>query len=382
MKSSDAKDTMEVSAKKPALSIIVPVYNEAGAIDGLFHTLGSQSGVIFELIICDGGSSDTTVPRTWSLVEDATFPVSVVHCERGRGRQLNAGAAASRGETLLFLHADSRFTDPGALSTGLSFLQERIEENGSDRVAGRFALNFIRQNPSPCYGYYYYESKARLSRRHCIHGDQGFLLRRSFFLQAGPFPEALPFLEDTILAETIAHKDEWLLLPATIHTSARRFETEGLSARQTLNAIILNFSAIGREDFLFDIPHIYSNQSSTARLRLAPFFRAFHQRISALPWREKRQLWFSTGVYVRDNAWQLALALDIHRNFRRGLPADQGTHPFLHFYDRYLDRLTNHLPGRLLATLLVSLWFQLSCLLLSLDCLLKKPAASPSLPRE
>ncbi len=353
---------MEVPAKKPELSIIVPVYNESAEIDGLFCTLAGQSGVLFELIICDGGSSDATVTRTWSLVEEAPFPVSVIHCDRGRGRQLNTGVTASCGKTILFLHADSRFTETDALSKSLGFLDAELEKNSNERVAGRFALRFLRRNSAPSYGYYYYEAKARFSRRHCIHGDQGFLLRRSFFMEAGPFQESLPFLEDTKLAEAIAEKGKWLLLPASITTSARRFEAEGLSARQTLNAIILNFSAIGREDFLLEIPHIYITQSRVSQLRLAPFFRSFRQLIKALPWREKHRLWLATGSYTRDNAWQLALALDIRRNFNRGLGPGEGTYEVLDFYDRCLDQFTDHIPGRLAAALLVRLWFELSCL--------------------
>ena len=77
------------------ISIVVPVYNEAGVVDGLFRTLAEQSEVALELIICDGGSVDNTVTKIWALSEDAPFPVSIIHSGKGRGRQLNAGAAAS-----------------------------------------------------------------------------------------------------------------------------------------------------------------------------------------------------------------------------------------------------------------------------------------------
>src|SRR5450631_2618475 len=44
----------------PELSIIVPVLNEAEELPALFATLADQHGISFELIICDGGSSDGT----------------------------------------------------------------------------------------------------------------------------------------------------------------------------------------------------------------------------------------------------------------------------------------------------------------------------------
>src|ERR1700674_5517741 len=84
-------------------------------------------------------------------------------------------------------------------------------------------------------------STGRHGRRECTHGDQGFLLRRGFFNAVGPFEESLPMLAETRFAEAVRNRGEWLLLPAEIQTSARRFEIEGLRERQTLNAIITNF---------------------------------------------------------------------------------------------------------------------------------------------
>lgn len=356
------KSDMDKAAVEPEISIIVPVYNEAGIVEELFRTLAEQVEVALELIICDGGSADTTVTKIWALAEDAPFPVSVIHCGKGRGRQLNAGAAASSGKTLLFLHADSAFTDSHALRSGLDTLDAAVAKNGNDRLAGHFALRFVRRCDSRPRGYYHYECKARLHRRECTHGDQGLLLRQSFFNEAGPFDETLPILEDTRMAESIRQKGLWLLLPAEIHTSARRFETEGLAERQTLNAIILNFAAIGREDFLLEIPDIYSCQNNYGHLQLAPFFRRFRQQISALSWTNRLRLWYATGTYVRSNAWQLALALDTLRNFRQGIQPGEGNTACLEFYDRYIDRLTDHAPGKLATALLVRLWFQFTWL--------------------
>ena len=50
--------------------------------------------------MAEGGSTDGTARRARQL------GARVVAVERGRGRQLNAGAARARGDVLLFLHAD------------------------------------------------------------------------------------------------------------------------------------------------------------------------------------------------------------------------------------------------------------------------------------
>ncbi len=83
------------------VSIVVPVWNEAGLIGTFLRHLRRRAPSA-EIVVVDGGSTDGTreLARLWC---DRLLVV-----ERGRGRQLNAGAAAARGEVLWFLHADSQ----------------------------------------------------------------------------------------------------------------------------------------------------------------------------------------------------------------------------------------------------------------------------------
>ncbi len=45
----------------PEISIIVPVFNEAACLPDLFASLEAQRRIRFELILCDGGSTDKTI---------------------------------------------------------------------------------------------------------------------------------------------------------------------------------------------------------------------------------------------------------------------------------------------------------------------------------
>ncbi|HYS44461.1 MAG TPA: glycosyltransferase family 2 protein, partial [Geobacteraceae bacterium] len=334
--------------------------NEAAIIPELFRALAEQRETSLELVLCDGGSADGTAELARSLGRDCPFPVKVVDGEPGRARQMNAGVAASSASTLLFLHADSLFPDRLAFRKGLDSLAAAIADRGQEKVAGHFALRFRRRDDPPSWGYYHFECKARLNRRECTHGDQGFLLRRRFFAAVGPFDDTLPMLAETRLAEAVRENGEWLLLPAEIHTSARRFETEGLRERQTLNAIITNFAAMGWEPFFRELPRLYGNQESAEPLDLSRLLRQMGRLMAALPLGSRLRLWQATGRYVRSNAWQLALLLDTRRNFRRGVSPGTGRLPILRVYDRYLDRLTDHPAGRLAAALLTWLWFRLA----------------------
>lgn len=344
----------------PELSLIVPALNEAGGLERLFATLSAQREVRFELVMADGGSTDGTAEQARELAGAAPFEAKVIETGRGRGRQMNAGAAAASGDTLLFLHADCTFPDPLALRNALDAFTEAAAAGGSERIAGHFRLRFDRSDPVPSLPYYFYEWKAGLHRPGCTHGDQGFLMKRHFFAEAGPFDESYPILEDVRLAGQIAAQGRWLLLPAEIVTSARRFETEGLRERQTLNALLMNFAAIGWDPFLAQLPRLYRSQDRAGRLALRPVLRLIVDLLRPLPRRERLRLWRETGRYVRANAWQIPLFLDARHHFRRGTPVGQGATPLLNLHDRLFDRLTDNTVGQWATALLVWLWFRLS----------------------
>ena len=215
----------------PEISIIVPILNEACELYPLFETLTNQTGVRFELLLCDGGSSDGSLQLAEALASSSReAAVRSLRVPSGRGRQMNAGSTVARADLLLFLHADSRFVAQDALSSAISAFRERQSGNGNVQAA-RFALRFRRRQSRPSLAYSFYEAKARLNRADCIRGDQGFMLTRSFFNHLGCFDESLPFLEDVRLAFAIEAEASWMLLPADISTSARRFELEGRYSR-------------------------------------------------------------------------------------------------------------------------------------------------------
>jgi len=344
----------------PELSVVIPVLNEARTLPALFATLARQERVDFEILLVDGGSTDETVILAAELASAAPFPCRIVHTEKGRGRQLNAGAKTAGAGTFLFLHADSAFSDPLALRRALDALSSAVVRRGDDLVAGRFALSFDLPPGRRSFGYTFYECKARLDRPECIHGDQGFLLRRNFFETLGRFDEALPLLEDSRLAEKVRRRGEWIMLPAEIRTSARRFETEGLLERQLLNALIMNFAAIGWNPFFRETAGIYRRQDHARNLRLVPYLEKIRELLLDMPLLERWRLLYRTGSYVRLNAWQLAFALDVRRTFGQGLPPEEVTTKTLESFERWF-RLTDNPPGRFITAVLVWIWFRLTC---------------------
>ncbi len=337
----------------PELSIIVPILNEDEQLRCLLTDLLRQQDILFEVIISDGGSSDHPEAVIAEYERFCGYPIRFFSSEKGRGRQLNAGISKARTDWMLLLHVDSRFYDERALRRSL----DMMKDFKTDPVAGHFPLRFRRSDNSPHAGYYYYEWKSRLPRPECIHGDQGFMLRRETFQRVGHFRENLPVMEDTDFAERLRQIGRWELLPTEISTSARRFETEGLWQRQLLNALIMCFRSVGWNDYFEDAVSVYRRQGADEGLRLRPFFRQVKQSMKRLTFPERVRLWFRCGSYVRQHAWQLAFALDVKRAHKNNIPVGQGRMTLVKLFEPIYNLLTNHFPGRVAATLLLWIWF-------------------------
>ena len=341
----------------PELSIIIPTLNESESLPLLLADLVQQREVAFEVVVSDGGSVDSTCAIVKNSFVSGKLSGNCLVGPSGRGRQLNLGVEAAKADWLLFLHADSRIGDVLQLRKALDFICESQQQQAGMMRAGRFILEFDTRADENPFGLFYYEAKARLGRPGCIHGDQGMLMTKACLQEAGFFREDLPVMEDTSIAEVIRASGQWLLLPGVIVTSARRFQVEGIKERQTLNALIMNFLAIGWLDFFVSAPDLYRQQDRTQPLQMLPFFILIKDLLGKMPIRQRWGIWLATGGYVRGQAWQLGFALDCYKAYQRGYEPGQQTDAWLKWFDRWFEPLTNHYVGRALTALLVRLWF-------------------------
>jgi rSAM/selenodomain-associated transferase 2 len=194
------------------IGVIIPALNEA---PGLPHTLAPLSDWPsrgHELILVDGGSQDTTASIA------AAAGMHVVNSAKGRARQMNAGAAVSTAEILLFLHADTRL--PAAadqlISRGLStgpYAWGRFDVQIHGR-ARMFPLISAMIN-----------LRSRLSG--IATGDQALFMTRAAFAAVGGFPD-LPLMEDVEICKRLKRHSRPLCLRQRVATSGRRWETRGV----------------------------------------------------------------------------------------------------------------------------------------------------------
>jgi len=110
---------------RPMISAVVVSFNSSAHLE---RCLGSVLDTADEAIVVDSGSTDGSADLVRS-----TFPsVRVLEVEnRGYGAAMNAGVAASRGEHLLLLNADT-----WAASGAVAQLLRCLETDGRNAIAG------------------------------------------------------------------------------------------------------------------------------------------------------------------------------------------------------------------------------------------------------
>jgi rSAM/selenodomain-associated transferase 2 len=216
----------------PPLSIIIPALDAAASLPATLAALaeGCVHSLVREVLVIDGGSRDAT-PR---LAEAGG--ARVVESARGRGNQLVAGAAAARGEWLLFIHADTRL-GPGWADAVDAFIAR--PENA--RRAG-----YLR---------YRLDDAAAAARRlealvawRCRllalpYGDQGLLIARRLYDELGGF-RPLPLMEDVEFARRIGRR-RLVPIAADAVTSAARYRRGGYVARPLRNLGCLTLYFLG-----------------------------------------------------------------------------------------------------------------------------------------
>lgn len=118
----------------PRLSVVVPIYNEEGALPGLLEELRTACegiGGDYEIVLVDDGSTDGTRDLVWRWAE-ADDRIRPLQFRRnfGKSAALDAGFEHTRGELVVTIDGDGQ-DDPAEIPAMI----ERLEE-GFDVVSG------------------------------------------------------------------------------------------------------------------------------------------------------------------------------------------------------------------------------------------------------
>ena len=190
------------------ISIIIPTINEANNLPLLLSDLSSiqEEG---EIIIVDCGSKDKTIEIA-NIYGAKVF----ISKERNRGLQLDIGARHSKGEWLIFLHADTRLTYDWFKKTK-SFLKG----NQSSIYYFEFKIN----NKKIIYRILEILVNFRSKYFKQPYGDQGLIIHRTTYFKNNGFRK-IPLMEDLDFVRRLNNKKDLKQLNLPIFISSRKWE--------------------------------------------------------------------------------------------------------------------------------------------------------------
>ena len=199
---------MRIEGNLTKISIIIPTINEANNLPLLLSDL-SIIQKVGEIIIVDCGSKDKTID-----VANIYGAKVYKSKERNRGLQLDLGAKNSKGEWLIFLHADTRLTNDWFIKIKSVFKEDK-----------NFIYNFKFKINNKKKIYRVLEILVNFRSRYLKqpYGDQGLIIHKSIYLKNNGFRK-IPLMEDVDFFRRLKNKEDLKQLNLPIFTSSRKWE--------------------------------------------------------------------------------------------------------------------------------------------------------------
>ena len=212
------------------VSVVMPALNEATEIERAIAAARRGYGLDeVEIVVVDGGSTDPTPDLVPGWDRLLTAPP-------GRAVQMNRGAAAARGEALVFCHADSRLP-AGWRWAVLEALAQPDVSGGSFGIRlepARGILQLLNRLSYP--------ADWRL-----MYGDQAPFTTQAAFERVGGFPK-IPLMEDLELMRQLHRIGRLVRLPLRVTSSSRRFLERGPLRQFLLDvSLVLRYLYLGVE---------------------------------------------------------------------------------------------------------------------------------------
>lgn len=192
------------------ISIIIPAHNEKENLEHLLPILERMhTTVSVEIIValsCENNDGSEQIQTTHSI--------EIIKCkQKGRASQMNAAVMKSKGEILVFLHAD--VTPPN------TFLQDIVTTLGETYDAGFFSYKFDQDS-------FFLKINASFTSKDGLFtggGDQCLFIKRTVFIKLGGFDEQHVLMEDFEFFDRMKkNKVPYKIIKNDLIVSARKYK--------------------------------------------------------------------------------------------------------------------------------------------------------------
>ncbi|CAN5547384.1 hypothetical protein BH23ACI1_BH23ACI1_22450 [soil metagenome] len=273
---------------RPAVSIVIPVWRDVTVAGAAAESSGGDAA---EIIAAGSWEDAGDVAQAGAQAGGMRW----VFARRGRGQQMNAGAAAASGDWLLFLHADTR------LPRG--WLDEIQAAGAHGCGAGCFRLGIDAKGWRP--RLWEHLVRLRVALGTLPYGDQAVFVRRDLFVSLGGFRD-LPLMEDVEFVLRVRRATRLWKARRAVRTSGRRWEAEGWFRRSVKNLVLVSRYRLGTDVRRLARAYTGRRQGVAAMLARAPSATG-KTRLGATGPELRRALLLDTWDAVRESGLDAAL---------------------------------------------------------------------------
>jgi rSAM/selenodomain-associated transferase 2 len=206
-----------------AVSFVIPAWHDAKNLAVLVPRLAALSPAPEIIVVAVSGDADSAPMAT-------PHGARVVHfAAPSRGEQMNYGASLATGDVIVFLHADTEFSE-----LHLDALETALQDRAV--VGGAFYRKFDGRHPRLLW----LERVARWLTRHggTLFGDQTIFVRRDVFVKLGGFAR-IPLMEDVEFSPRLRRAGKIAVLDPPVRSSGRHHHRKGAWRTTIRNGLML-----------------------------------------------------------------------------------------------------------------------------------------------
>jgi len=291
-----------------SFSVLTPSYNQGFFIERTIASVLSQSGVNFDYLICDGGSTDTSL----SVISNYAAHIQwLSEIDDGQADAVNKGIAMTKGDVIGWLNSDDIYYSEALAKVA------RVFSNHPEIQIVYGQADWIDEydnilKPFPTESWHYERLKET-----CFLCQPAVFFRRSLVEQYGALDKTLQYCMDYELWLRYGQHVEFYYLPEKL-AGSRMYKTnktmgQALSAHTEINAMLaqkfgrihanwlLGYSLVKVEQ-QYGVSRYNRKQTYhfVARLVQLSFLELWRHNPAALAWVAPKMLfWF----LLPDRAW-------------------------------------------------------------------------------